>query len=107
MCVNDGGDLVTRPFQQNGDQFINDLRSVVDSRGGNDDFWIGITDRNVEGQFQLTTGEEFQARPTIPWKSGQPDGGDCVYLWEGTFTLYDYQCTYSAYGICETSVAIC
>jgi len=106
MCVDKGGDLVTAPFKRYGDQFIHGFRSVFNSREEND-FWVGITDKKVEGHFQLTKGDEFQARPTIPWKSGQPNGGDCVFLHKGNFMLYDYQCTYSIYGICETAFEIC
>ena len=88
-------------------KFVNEL--VRAYRGYN--FWIGATDRDTTGRFIY-----YHSKLPIPekyWREGQPDnsGGNqhCVTMFSYTrsavFELYDIDCTYRTWFVCEKSAA--
>ena len=75
------------------------------------DFYIGATDRDTSGRFIY-----YHSKLPIPenyWREGEPDnfGGSqhCVrmnsYPGSGVVELFDYNCTYRRWFVCEKSAA--
>jgi len=54
---------------------------------GSDDYWIGLNDRDTEGDFEWVDGTSFSSGSFSDWESGEPndapDGGDCVRISRG------------------------
>jgi hypothetical protein len=62
-------------------------------------FWIGVTDRLVEGSYLDVTSAPLAF---FEWDAGDPDGGpeDCLFL-DGTAELEDQFCTDIEDFVCE------
>jgi hypothetical protein len=83
-CESMGGHLVTiADLEEN--EFVAKLADNVDH------FWIGLTDENIEGQFQWITGEPV---PYTNWLYPNPNDvapyQDHVLMYGGTYGSYDY-----------------
>ena len=74
--------------------------------GENDDFWIGINDRALEGNFKWSDGSFVNF---TDWAAGEPNnrggvGQDCGLLWRAQkFKWDDYFCNQLKRYICERS----
>ena len=84
--------------------------AVVDSNN----FYVGLTDEAVEGEFRLPDGRLFNSADMSQmgkWFSGEPNnwskGEDAVILSKTTNRLYDIYVTGIFYGICEIRVYEC
>ncbi|XP_056366532.1 hepatic lectin-like isoform X2 [Oenanthe melanoleuca] len=77
------------------------------SRTRNERFWIGLSDRNSEGNWEWVDGTDYTSAFTF-WKEGEPnDSGrneDCAHLWiSGKWN--DVHCTFECFFICERPLA--
>ncbi|CAH1248690.1 CSMD2 [Branchiostoma lanceolatum] len=99
-CAEQGGIHVTIRDQHTQD-FLVQLLSV-----SNKDVWIGLTDRDVEGQFIWTDGTPLVYSN---WAPGEPNGDDtknCVHLWPlANFRWDDESCARSNYYICQYNIS--
>ncbi|XP_064258078.1 hepatic lectin-like [Passer domesticus] len=73
------------------------------SRTRNERFWIGLTDRNSEGNWEWVDGTDYKSSFTF-WREGEPnDSGsneDCAHLWiSGKWN--DVHCTFECFFVCE------
>ncbi|XP_077048329.1 hepatic lectin-like, partial [Agelaius phoeniceus] len=73
------------------------------SRARNERFWIGLTDRNSEGNWEWVDGTDYKSSFTF-WREGEPnDSGkneDCAHLWiSGKWN--DVHCTFECFFVCE------
>ncbi|XP_068034969.1 hepatic lectin-like [Anomalospiza imberbis] len=73
------------------------------SRTRNERFWIGLTDRNSEGNWEWVDGTDSKSSFTF-WREGEPnDSGnneDCAHLWiSGKWN--DVHCTFECFFVCE------
>ncbi|MFX0013826.1 MAG: lectin-like protein [Promethearchaeota archaeon] len=107
LCESLGGHLVTiADLEEN--EFVANLAADVDQ------FWIGLTDELVEGQWQWVTGEPFTYSNWLCPNPNNYANQDHVWMYGGTYGVYPY-CTYpeaqggwndvagsaSVYYICE------
>ncbi|CAM5118425.1 unnamed protein product [Natator depressus] len=72
-------------------------------RTRNQRFWIGLSDRNAEGEWKWIDGSDSTTGFTY-WKEGEPNNSDqnedCAHVW--TYGEWnDVHCTYECYYICE------
>uniref|UniRef100_A0A8U8BIN5 Uncharacterized protein n=1 Tax=Geospiza parvula TaxID=87175 RepID=A0A8U8BIN5_GEOPR len=77
------------------------------SRARNERFWIGLTDRNSEGNWEWVDGTDYKSSFTF-WQEGEPnDSGnneDCAHLWiSGKWN--DVHCTFECFFVCERPLA--
>lgn len=65
---------------------------------GDDDYWVGVTDRKAEGEYR-TVVDEIQT--LLPWDDAQPTGADedCVFAEDKDFA--DASCTAARAYVCE------
>ncbi|KAJ7317612.1 hypothetical protein JRQ81_003774 [Phrynocephalus forsythii] len=78
-------------------------QNFLQTRTRNERYWIGLTDRIIEGHWQWLDGRDEQTGFTF-WKRGEPNddhlGEDCAHIWNyGEWN--DVYCTYPCYYICE------
>nr|XP_060616914.1 hepatic lectin-like [Anolis sagrei ordinatus] len=78
-------------------------QNFLHSRTNNQRYWIGLSDRNFEGEWKWMDGSDSQNGFTY-WGEGEPndnsDGEDCAHLWmNGQWN--DVYCTYPCNYICE------
>ncbi|XP_078665634.1 tetranectin-like protein [Branchiostoma floridae x Branchiostoma belcheri] len=96
MCAGGGGTVVIVKDQHVQD-FLVQLLSVP-----NKDVWIGLTDRDLEGQFVWADGTQLAYNA---WAPGEPNGDatkNCVHLWTlANFRWDDMSCGSSNYYICQ------
>jgi len=110
-CKANGGDLATSPFESGGDQFERKIRSLINSHGGNK-LYVGIHDRNVEGQHYLCNGKVFNSGDSLmaSWYPGEPNNinnEDCV-VWDKHHNgLADDGCNCDFHAICEFPIKVC
>ncbi|XP_009688338.1 hepatic lectin-like [Struthio camelus] len=80
-------------------------QNFVMFRTRNERFWIGLTDENLEGEWEWIDGTDYKTTFTF-WKEGEPNNSgneDCAHLWSfGQWN--DVYCTYECYYICEKPV---
>ncbi|XP_078664783.1 sushi, von Willebrand factor type A, EGF and pentraxin domain-containing protein 1-like [Branchiostoma floridae x Branchiostoma belcheri] len=99
-CAAGGGTVVTVKDQHVQD-FLVQLLSV-----SNKDVWIGLTDRDVEGQFMWSDGSQLAYSA---WAPGEPNGDitkNCVHLWPlANFRWDDMPCGRNNYYICQYTTA--
>jgi len=97
VCSTKGGHLATITSQAENDWVWNSFgpsTPVVDYFGNHRAFWLGGTDKVVEGQWQWITGETWDY---TNWSPVQPDntnsGQDYLVMWDrdanGTLSLWD------------------
>jgi len=110
-CKSYGGDLVHKSLGENGLEYHDRIRALVTTG----EYWIGLHDRHLEGRWTTVDGYVFDAkdrrqnrlyywRETDQAYGGQPDGGtsqNCAFVHGPHQALYDYDCGYQTYGICE------
>ncbi|KAM3656320.1 hepatic lectin-like isoform X3 [Ammospiza caudacuta] len=77
------------------------------SRARNERFWIGLTDRNSEGNWEWVDGTDYKSSFTF-WREGEPnDSGnneDCAHLWiSGKWN--DVHCTFECFFVCKRPLA--
>nr|XP_014130065.1 hepatic lectin-like [Zonotrichia albicollis] len=82
-------------------------RQFLMSRARNERFWIGLTDRNSEGNWEWVDGTDYKSSFTF-WREGEPnDSGnneDCAHLWiSGKWN--DVHCTFECFFVCERPLA--
>uniref|UniRef100_A0A8C0C0N6 C-type lectin domain-containing protein n=1 Tax=Buteo japonicus TaxID=224669 RepID=A0A8C0C0N6_9AVES len=77
-------------------------QNFVMFRTRNERFWIGLTDENVEGEWEWIDGTDYKTTFTF-WKEGEPNNSgneDCAHVWiSGKWN--DVYCTYECFYICE------
>ncbi|XP_066269121.1 CD209 antigen-like protein E [Branchiostoma lanceolatum] len=73
----------------------------------NKDVWIGLTDRDMEGQFVWADGTPISFYRN--WAPGEPNGDNtknCVHLWpEANFRWDDMPCETDLFYICQYNMA--
>ena len=70
-------------------------------------YFIGLSDRESEGNFCWVNGEPVSSTDATLWRSGQPDGGDCCCtLFDNSqpADVRDCSCSVFLPGICEKTV---
>ena len=69
------------------------------------DFWIGLTDRDVEGTFVWESGHLLSTDIAAHWNPGQPDDGggyeDCVEIKNNHKKLNDAHCSLKRAFVCQ------
>lgn len=102
LCTADGTHLVV--FDSDAE------RRAIENFGANvrSFFWIGMTDRETEGEWKTVKGQVVPAAELAQlWGPGQPASGgaadneDCMLIGSGNRTYYDYACGASFVGVCE------
>ncbi|KAH0628970.1 hypothetical protein JD844_010646 [Phrynosoma platyrhinos] len=81
-------------------------QNFLQNRTNSQRYWIGLTDKNVEGEWKWLDGSSSTSGFTY-WAQGEPNnsdsGEDCAHLWmNGEWN--DVYCTYPCYYICEKPV---
>ena len=67
-------------------------------------YWIGLSDREIEGNFRWVNGGRISSTEKNFWASGQPGSSDCCWALFDTShpMVYVAPCTRVGYpGICE------
>lgn len=102
LCAADGAHLVVLESDAE--------RRAIETFGANvrGYFWIGLTDREVEGEWKTVKGQVLSAADlTALWGPSQPATGtaadleDCVLLGAGSRSYFDYACASAFVGVCE------
>ncbi|KAK3523274.1 hypothetical protein QTP86_028476 [Hemibagrus guttatus] len=97
-CIKRGADLVIINSTEE-QEFISKSFGLTEA-------WIGLTDRDTEGEFKWVDGSSLT---TKFWWNTEPNdlnNEDCAitgYKWaySNIFTWADYPCEFSVFGICE------
>ena len=95
-CQSMGGDLVTMTTAEE-NAHVKSLLSSASSA----DYWMGLTDISLEGDWMYVDG----SRPTFPdWDPGEPSGdGDCnTFRVSESYRWNDIGCGYSRRYVCKT-----
>ncbi|KAH0628973.1 hypothetical protein JD844_010654 [Phrynosoma platyrhinos] len=81
-------------------------QNFLQTRTRHERYWIGLSDRDVEGHWTWLDGRDSDSGFTY-WARGEPNnddrGEDCAHLW-GDGKWNDVYCTYPCYYICEKPV---
>ncbi|MEJ2193594.1 MAG: lectin-like protein [Ignavibacteriaceae bacterium] len=94
LCIDNGGHLVTFTDIDENNYINTELRNVI----GRNAIWFGLTDENVEGQFEWVTGDSLTF---ANWQPGEPNnqGGNQHYglmgsngQWDDTFNSNSARC---------------
>ncbi|XP_035665050.1 C-type mannose receptor 2-like [Branchiostoma floridae] len=100
-CAEDWG-LLAMPKDSATNTFINELGGTTDVR------WIGLTDRNDEGQWVFEDGQTLASTGYNNWNPGEPndEGGDedCVIVVGTAHIWNDIQCSDTRGFICQITI---
>ncbi|XP_066578177.1 C-type lectin domain family 4 member C [Amia ocellicauda] len=106
-CMSLGGDLVIVNSKEEQD-FLN---RMAWSLTGSDQYWIGLTDAWIEGEWRwvdntpLRTNLQFWTSYPDDWKASNPLGEDCIVIYPdkrlSSNSWCDVSCLYKQRGICE------
>jgi len=93
ICINLGGEIVSRLLGNDGLNYHSEIWRVVNSV--NYSFWIGIVDGESEGTWKFTNGEPA-TNIIFSWSHGEPNNNgnqDCAYFLRRSRNLDDVRCT--------------
>ena len=100
-CESLGGTLVEVPDVETNNFLLDHLLRPYDS--ANAVVWIGLNDRNVEGTFVWTTGNDVTFKDFAPKEPNNvfwvPEGEDCVQILDGKWN--DGNCHGLKMSVCE------
>ncbi|XP_061470472.1 hepatic lectin-like [Rhineura floridana] len=78
-------------------------QNFLQTRTRNDRYWMGLNDRDMEGQWQWIDGSNYN-EGFMYWKPGEPNNDQsnehCAHLWSSG-EWNDVYCTYLCYYVCE------
>ncbi|XP_042308744.1 hepatic lectin-like [Sceloporus undulatus] len=81
-------------------------QNFLQNRTNNQRYWIGLSNKNVEGEWKWLDGSDSTSGFTY-WAPGKPNnsesGEDCAHLWNNG-KWNDVYCTYPCNYICEQPV---
>ncbi|KAK3589407.1 hypothetical protein CHS0354_020738 [Potamilus streckersoni] len=102
FCQYEGADLIS--LTEDNFEFFRELASDLTNNGcGNGSLWVGLTDKEIEGNWRFLNGEPLSLRSSI-WSSNanlHDPNNDCAAMSAPDFYLVASNCTISYSAICQ------